>query len=161
MKKMILASVYLCLLAVSGIAAGCNVDISQLMYRAEQGDAGAQGALAVEYYKGECVAQNYYEAVKWANKAAMWGDSQGQIVMGMAYLTGDGGVPKSADEAFTWWSRAAEQNVPMGQFLVGYAYLHSIGVAQDYNKSMKWMRRACDNGEPNACRFVRDNLGRR
>lgn len=162
MKKMIQAAVSLCTLAISGIAAGaCNVDISQLLYRAEQGDVRAQGDLAAEYFKGACVAKDYYEAVKWANKAAMRGDPAGQIILGMAYLGGEGGVPRSEYEAFTLWSRAAEQGAPFGQFLVGQAYLHGFGVAQDYDESMKWTRRSCNNGFSEACRLVRENLGRR
>ena len=62
----------LCVLGLAAVLGGCGDKIRE---RAERGDAEAQYDLALAYYKGEGVAKDLEEAVKWFRKAADQGDA--------------------------------------------------------------------------------------
>ena len=74
---------------------------------AERGDASAQFRLAVMYYYGQGVPQDYTEAANWFRKAAQLGDAVAQKNLGVMYGKGEG-VPQSHAEAFIWTSISAK-----------------------------------------------------
>ena len=61
----------------------------------------AQNNLALMYYKGEGVLQDYVEAAKWYRKAAEQGDADAQHNLGVMYHFGEG-VEKDDVEAYAW-----------------------------------------------------------
>lgn len=73
---------------------------------AEQGNAKAQGALGVMYFRGEGVAQDSKEAAKWYRQAAEQGNAGAQHFLGGMYSRGDG-VPKDDVVAYAWFNIAA------------------------------------------------------
>jgi TPR repeat protein len=74
---------------------------------AEQGDATAQFRLAVMYYGGDGVPQDFTEAASWFRKAAEKGDAGAQKNLGVMYGKGQG-VPQSHAEAYVWTDIAAK-----------------------------------------------------
>ena len=74
--------------------------------KAKQGDASAQYNLGVGYAKGDDVAKDYVEAVKWFRKAAEQGDASAQSNLGVRYYNGQG-VAKDFVEAYAWWNLAS------------------------------------------------------
>lgn len=74
---------------------------------AMQGDASAQFRLAVMYYRGYGVPQDYTEAVHWFRKSAELGDAVAQKNLGVMYGKGQG-VPQSHAEAYIWTSIAVK-----------------------------------------------------
>ena len=64
--------------------------------------------LAVMYYNGDGVVQDYREAVKWYTKAAQQGDVNAQYNLGVMYDKGEG-VEKDDREAVKWYTKAVEQ----------------------------------------------------
>jgi len=55
------------------------------------------------YYKGDGVAKDYVEAVKWFRKAAERGHASAQRNLGVCYKNGEG-VEKDYAEAYAWWN---------------------------------------------------------
>ena len=93
----------ICLLNSVSVAADEFSDTKAL---ADQGDAQAQFNLALMYYEGEGVPQDYAEAIKWFRKAAEQGLAAAQFTLALMYATGQG-VPQDYVESYVWNSLAA------------------------------------------------------
>ncbi len=68
-------------LLVSGVALAPTsepADIAALRVDADAGDANAQTSLAIAYFNGEGVPQDYVEAVSWYRQAADQGHADAQ-----------------------------------------------------------------------------------
>ena len=111
MKNIIVATL---LLLLSTNAFACYDDKSlsiednfdNCLVEAEQGNAGCQYILGVMYRKGEGVAQDFKETVKWYTKAAEQGDAKAQSTLGIMYDHGRG-VVQDYKNAHMWFNIAA------------------------------------------------------
>src|SRR5437870_491064 len=103
--------------------------LKEVRAKAEAGDAESQVELGRRYDKGEGVAKDYVEAVKWYRKAAEQNDAKAQYALGVCYANGTG-VAKDYVEAVKWYRKAAEQNNAEAQANLGICYLMSEGVAK-------------------------------
>ncbi len=56
-------------------------NLHTLRQSAEQGDANAQYALAVMYYKGQGVAQDSPQALEWCRKAVQQGHAEARFLL--------------------------------------------------------------------------------
>ena len=81
---------------------------NELVKKAEQGDADAQGQLGWMYYKGLGVPQDYQEAVRWFRAAAEQGEAKAQFNLGLMYYQGEG-VLEDFVQAHMWANLAASQ----------------------------------------------------
>jgi TPR repeat protein len=93
--------------------------IEEVKAKAEAGDAQSQVELGLRYDKGEGVAKDQVEAVKWYRKAAEQNYARAQYDLGLSYLDGEG-VPKNPVEGMKWLRKAAEQNYAAAQYNLGY-----------------------------------------
>ncbi len=73
---------------------------------AVQGHAGAQYSLGDMYYKGQGVAQDHAEAVKWWRKADGQGHAAAQAFLGDMYYQGQV-ISRDYIQAHTWFNFAA------------------------------------------------------
>jgi S1-C subfamily serine protease len=80
--------------------------IESIKAKAESGDVEAQFILAVHYFNGQGVTQDYTEAAKWNRRAADQGDANAQFNLGFLYAKGEG-VTQNNLEAYVWLSLAA------------------------------------------------------
>lgn len=89
---------------------------NDLLELARQGNVDAQFNLAVCYYEGDGVPQNYVEAAKWYGAAADRGDRQAQFNLGLMFYQGKG-IPKDyryAYELFASAARHGDERARMG-----------------------------------------------
>jgi len=121
-----------------GFAQQTPAEITVLRYRAEQGDAKAQFALAMKYDEGDGVRQDLVEAMRWYLKAAEQGLAIAQVRLGAIYYNGDG-VPQDTREGVRWWREAAGGGSNLAKFNLGNAYYQGAGVQQDYVQAYMWM----------------------
>ncbi len=121
---------------------------------AEKGDVHAQSNLGLRYFKGQGVAQDLGEAVKWFRKAAEQGDAAAQFNLGSSYDNGQG-VTKDNAEAVKWYRKAAEQGNVNAQNNLGTCYVNGQGIDQDYAEAVKWFRKAAEQGDARG----QNNLG--
>jgi hypothetical protein len=84
-----------------------TLDIESVLEAAKQGSAAAQFELAVLYYSGEGVQQNYRKSAKWFRKAAEQGDVRAQKSLAVMYGKGRG-VNQSHERAYIWASVATK-----------------------------------------------------
>jgi TPR repeat protein len=101
------------------------------------------------YQAGEGVQQNYFEAVKWYQKAAEQGHADAQNNLGLMYHEGHG-VPKNYAEAVKWFRIAAEQGYAQAQYNLGVMYHVGEGLPQDYVLSHRWSNLAAAQGYADA-----------
>ena len=95
--------------------------------------------LGFAYYSGRYnVAQNTQTGIEWYKKCAaeeknfFCHKELGRIY----YQIGD------YDNAFSYYSKAASGDDPEAQYRMGRLYIEGKGVHSDYEKALKWMRRA-------------------
>lgn len=98
---------------------------------AHLGMAGAQYALALIYYLGQCVERNPAKAAHWSGKAASKGHTQAQLLLSNLKLAGFG-TPKDLPGAFVLVQEAARHSDPGA--LHSLAWFYEQGVATDVNK---------------------------
>jgi Sel1 repeat len=116
---------------------------------AEQDNAEAQNNLALMYAKGDGVAKNSVEAVKWFTKAAEQGFARAQNNLGVMYDNGEG-VTQNSMEAVKWFTKAAEQGFAEAQYNLGIMYHEGEGVPEDYVQAAKWYNLAVLQGHEGA-----------
>jgi uncharacterized protein len=122
---------------------------SETRARADQGDMAAESKLALMYYKGKGVAQDYAAAAIWYRKAADQGYAKAQFNLGDLYFRGEG-VPQDYAEAVKWTRMAADQGDLRGQDGLGYMYSNGVGLPQDYAEALRWYHKAADQGDAEA-----------
>ncbi len=115
----------------------------EIKAKANTGDAEAQFQLGRRYDRGEGVAKDQVEAVKWYRKAAEQDHLKAQYNLAMCYEAGEG-VAKDQVEAVKWYRRAAEQNLAAAKNNLGVCYERGEGVAKDLVEAAKWYRKAAE-----------------
>ena len=113
---------------------------------AEQGNPNAQLDVGIAYFEGVGVDTDTIEAIKWFRRAADQGLAEAQYLIGWAYKTGIGGMPKDAAEAFSWFQKAANQGLAEAEGALGNAYYFGVGVPQDRADGVRWLARAAKQG---------------
>jgi TPR repeat protein len=74
------------------------------------------------------------------------GDVKSQVLLGLAYLTGDG-VRKDDAEAVKWLRKAADQDNAAGERYLAEMYFKGRGVPADNAEAAKWLRLAAEQGD--------------
>jgi TPR repeat protein len=101
---------------------------------------------------GEGVKQDPQAAAQWFEKAALLGDAQGELHLGVHYLRLKPG--RDFQQAAVWFKRAAEQNEPEAEYFYARLLLDGKGVEQDPPAAMIWFNRASAHGHAAAQRFL-------
>ncbi len=109
-------------------------------------------------------SQDYQEALKWFQKAAVQGYADAQNYVGLIYHEGKG-VKRDIREALKWFQKAADQGHAGAQrhearikndlekesfFDKGLAYYDK----KDLQEALKWFQRADEKGHPEAQRYI-------
>lgn len=126
--------------------AGCDVlrdatrrpDVPKLKRLAAQGNHMAQNSLGVCYARGDGVAKDLTEAVRWYRQAAEQGDSQAQLNLASCYSTGTG-VPLDMAEAVNWCRKAEAQGEISALYLLSHCYVNGLGVSPDFIEGYKYL----------------------
>ena len=155
--------VFVFLLALASVAIGGNLEEGlaaaesgdfkkayQLwLIEAEKGNTFAQSYLGVLYAKGQGVAQDDKEALKWFRLAVVQGDATTQINLGSLYAKGQG-VSQDDKEALKWFRLAAAQGEAKAQRHLGAMYARGRGVSPDDEAAAKWFYLAAVQGDAKA-----------
>jgi TPR repeat protein len=134
---------------------------SELLERAQSGDANAQFELGRAFEDGKGFPQDDDLAVEWFRKAAEQGNAKAQSSLGAMYSVGRG-VARDKEEAVRWYKKAARQGLPEGMYNVAIAYFNGEGVSEDLNVAYAWMLAAKNRGNMQAgeaLKHIRDEMG--
>jgi TPR repeat protein len=102
-----------------------------------------------EHYEKQKNEANLETAISWYRKAAENGNSDAQIKMGYAYLTGRG-VEKDYQKAMQWYSLAADREIAHAQYVLGYLYFNGLGISPNIIMAEKFYRLAAEQGHSKA-----------
>ena len=139
-----------------------NIEIKQIIEKAEAGDMKSQSFLASMYYQGTGrakakklgISRDYQKAFYWTSKAAAQGHIFSQYNLGYMYWSGEG-TSEDYEEAFYWFSKAAEQRFAPAQTYLGMMYLDGRGVDEDFEEAFIWFSIAAEQGNAEAqCRLA-------
>jgi TPR repeat protein len=122
---------------------------SEVLKRAQDGDATAQFSLGRAYAFGEGVKPDLVEAVKWWKSSAEQGNADAQYYLGAVYYYGEG-VEQDYKEGIKWFRLAAEQGHAAAQGNLGVAYYSGEGVEQDFAYAHMWMDLSAYSGSEDA-----------
>ena len=126
-----------------------NHEKDNILELANEGDVLAQATVAWGYREGYGTAVDFFEAVKWVQKAAEQGLARAQYDLGRMYRNGyrnGTGVEQSDEKAAEWYLKAAEQGFASAQYNLGAMYLHGTGVERSYEKAAGWYLKAAKQG---------------
>lgn len=123
--------------------------VSQLVQRAESGDAQAQFELGQAYEDGKAVAQDDVKAAEWFRKSADQGNAQAENSLGVMYTLGRG-VTHDREEGVRWYKKAARTGLPEAIYNVAISYYNGEGTDTNLNDAAAWMMVASRKGDPQA-----------
>ncbi len=123
--------------------------VSELLTRAQGGEAEAQNQLGVHYSEGRGLPQNYQEAKYWFKKAADQGHAGAQVNLGTLYSLGQG-APFSDPMALFWFQKAADQRNALAFAKLGMMYERGRGVSQNLVEAHMWYNLSAAYGEKRA-----------
>ncbi|MCS5566326.1 MAG: sel1 repeat family protein [Methylococcales bacterium] len=124
-----------------------------------KGDSIAQYYMAQMYRKGDGVAKDEKEALRWYRKAAAQKNRLAQYNLGWMYDTGEG-VEANPEEAIDWYGEAAKQGDQYAPYNIGFLYYTGTGVTVDFAKAQFWFLVARLNGNPKVDRWLKKNIAR-
>lgn len=123
---------------------------SELLKKADLGDATSQFLLGCKLLAGEGVTKNEEEALKWFLKASDQGDADSLVAIAMFHKNGWGGLRKDQGEALKWFIKAADKGSERAQYEVGYCYEKGENVKKNDTDAAKWYLKAALQGNSNA-----------
>jgi len=123
--------------------------LAEQRVKAEAGDAAARFKMAGFYARGEGVAQDLVEAVRWLTLAAEQGYAPAQNNLAVCYSTG-AGVPKDQAKAIGWIRKSADQGYARAQCYLALSYAKGEGVPRDQAQAIDWFRKSAAQGFPDA-----------
>jgi cell division protein FtsN len=112
---------------------------------AEAGNADAQFNLGQAYRLGRGVPSDMAQAQIWFERAARQGHAQAETNLGLTMFQSG-----QRQQAVPWLERAAERGDPRAQYYLGTAHFNGDLVALDWPRAYALMRRAADQGLPQA-----------
>lgn len=124
-----------------GLDAAQNGDFTtalrEFTQAAEEGLDLAQYNLAILYFTGQGVEQDYDEAFKWTTAAAEQGHTNAQFNLGALYYTGSG-TAVDFDAALRWYTSAAQAQHPIAQYNLATMYENGEGTPLDLVQAYFW-----------------------
>ncbi|MGH8577259.1 MAG: tetratricopeptide repeat protein [Gammaproteobacteria bacterium] len=122
---------------------------------ADGGDRNAQYNVGLMHLKGQGVAANDKEAVRWFRKAAGLGQVEAQTFLGALYADGQG-VAQDYEQAAYWLAMAAEAGRGAAQCFLGQLYADGLGVEEDRVEAYAWLSVSEVNGYPEAAGLLKE-----
>ena len=142
----------------SGVKAYMSGDyetaLGEFARAADSGDRNAQYNVGLMHLKGQGVAVNDPEAVRWFRKAAGLGQVEAQTFLGALYADGRG-VAQDYEQAAYWLAMAAEAGQGAAQCFLGQLYVDGLGVEEDPVEAYAWLSVSEVNGYPEAAGLLK------
>lgn len=139
-----------------------QINVDALIEQAKKGEPSAELNLAVAYYDGRGIQQDYKEAFTWYSRAAKHSVPEALFAVGVMHEYGQG-VPVNLPLAVKYYEQAAQLNYPEAITNLGLLYNKGKGVTQDFKKARSLYERAADLGEKlaqyNLANMFREGVG--
>ncbi len=141
----------------AGVNAAQNGDfeiaLQEFTEAAELGLDLAQYNLAILYFTGQGVEQNYETAFSWTKAAAEQGHVNAQLNLGALYYNGTG-TESDFKQALQWYTAAAESQQSEAQYNLATMYENGEGTEPDLVRAHFWASAAQFNEHPDAAELL-------
>lgn len=124
----------------------------------KKGDRDAKYYLALMFYEGYSINQDYLKAFEIFHELACNDYADAQYYLGLMYYNGEG-LEKDYRQAFEWYCKAAENGDTDAQYDLGNMYHDGIGVDKDYEKALGWYLKAAAKGHDEAMEIIQNMYG--
>ena len=114
--------------------------LAEFTVAAEEGLDLAQYNLAILYYTGRGVEQDFAQALRWSLAAAEQGHLNAQNNLGALYYTGTG-TDIDLEAALKWYTAAAQGQHGAAQYNLATMYEEGEGTEQDYEEATELLAR--------------------
>lgn len=129
--------------------------LSYFARAAKKGHAESQYELALAYYDGDVVDQDYQAAYYWFSKASDKGFADASYAMGLMHNLGKG-MPVNPGKAMTLFAKASELDHAEAQYVLGIGYFTGVGVERDYEVARSWLKKSMQGGNVEAWKALRN-----
>ncbi|MDR2422418.1 MAG: sel1 repeat family protein [Deltaproteobacteria bacterium] len=123
-----------------------------LKKEADEGNAAAASLLVEAMFFG-LLEEADSRALPWLTKAANYGESPAQTLLGDLYLNGRA-VAQDSKEAARLYRQAAESGLAAAQSRLAGLHKDGLGVAQDFGQAAHWYLMAAEQGDLEAHRAL-------
>jgi hypothetical protein len=113
----------------------------------------SQYAVALLYWQGKGVNQDYKKAEKWLTLAATAGHSEAQLKLAYLLMMGLTGTENYID-AKQWLEKSANQGNVDAQYNLAMLYFKGLGVKQDHEEAKKWLAGPVKQGDKSAINLL-------
>ena len=120
----------------AGLLGDFDEQIALYTEAADMGSIGAKLELAIDYFTGKNVKQDYVKAIELFTEASELGSDTAQYFLGTIYLEGNV-VDQDYDKAVYYLRKAVEKNHAGAQVTLGNMYESGQGVKQNYAQAVK------------------------
>jgi len=117
-------------------------------HAAEWDDNEARHNLGLAYVKGEGVAKNDTEAIRWFELSAQDGVNASKNSLGLIYS--GSGAERECEKAVRWYKSSAEAGYVSSQHNLGHLYEIGNCLDKDLEKAYFWLSLAANNGDDEA-----------
>ncbi len=125
-----------------------------MLKQAQNGNYAACVYVGSSYFTGDGgVEQNYSEAFKWYQKAALNGETPAFVWMGIMYYWGYG-TTQDYSKSFMWLKKAAQLGNPLADHWLGQLYFKGLGTTQNDYKAFECFKSAVDGGEAHSLNWL-------
>ncbi len=143
--RILSALVFFCVLCLSTSNAVAE-DLEEVRRMAEHGSHPFQLRLWEVYSRGEGVARDEQQAMRWLTRAAEGGYGPAQNVLGV-YTLEHARYRSDIERARHWLEKAAANRQAEAQYRLGLLYLEGAqGLRADINNALHWLKMAADAG---------------
>lgn len=137
-----------------GIPGNAGEGVTWLHKAADAGSSAALAALGDCADRGVGMKKDPRQAVTYYRQGAEAGSVRAQVMLGLAYRDGYGGLPKDFELSYRWMLRAAEKGSADACYYLAECYDAGLGVKADQAVALTHALRAADMGQPMACVFM-------
>lgn len=116
---------------------------------AQQGNPSEQYSLALMYFYGDRIGQDFVQARQWLHQCAASKHTPCMLGLGLMHMNGLGAKPDPA-VAQRWWEACDALNDYQCAYNLGLLHMKGSAGEPDYSRALRYLQRAADHDVPQA-----------
>ncbi|MCK5359258.1 MAG: sel1 repeat family protein, partial [Gammaproteobacteria bacterium] len=100
----------------------------------------------IYWFGNQEIKQDYRKAAEWFEKAAISGNGDAQLILGVIFFQGLANE-KNDKKAREWILKAAESGLVVAQYNLAQFYLKGIGRGKSETQAKSWLEKAVQQGD--------------
>lgn len=127
-----------------------NDDLAKAWLEQSANNKNPIGQLGLNLFYNKIFDKESPQTIQWYAKAAQYGNSQAQYILGFLYDNGHASIVENDALAMHWYGKAANQGNTKAQYRLSNMYFKGEGTKPNWQLAVKWCRKAAKGGNPEA-----------